>query len=48
MDEDVEREDIKRLMKDHGIDEDVAEKVQGLIEEGLDEEDAVELAEEGL
>lgn len=33
-------------MKDHGIDEDVAEKAQGLIDEGVDEDEVVELAEE--
>ena len=38
--------EIARLMKDHLIDEDVAEKAQGLIDEGLDEDEAVEVAEE--
>jgi len=42
----VEDEDIHRLMKDHAIDKETAEKVQELIAEGLDEGDAVELAEE--
>ena len=32
-------------MEDHDIDEDTAEKVQELIDEGLDEDDAVELAD---
>ena len=53
MDQDKKIEDlsedgeIRRLMDDHGIDEDTAEKAQQLIEEeGLDEDEAVELAEE--
>lgn len=41
-----EDEETRRLMKEHDIDEDVAEKAQELIDEGLDEDDAVELAEE--
>lgn len=45
--EGVEDEDIKRLMKDHMVDEDVAEKAQELMEEwGLDEDEAIEFAEE--
>ena len=45
--EDVpENEDIKQLMEDHDIDEDTAEKAQELIDEGLDEDEAVELADE--
>ena len=39
-------EDKKRLMKDHLIDDDTAEKAQELIDEGLDEDEAVELADE--
>ena len=39
-------EDIKRLMKDRLIDEDVAEQTQELIDAGLDEDEAIELAEE--
>ena len=39
-------EEIKQLMEDHDIDEDVAEKAQELIDEGIDEDEAVELAEE--
>ncbi len=35
-----------RLMQDHGIDKETAEKAQELIDDGLDEDDAVELAEE--
>jgi hypothetical protein len=44
--EDKPDEDIAQLMEDHDIGEDTAEKVQELIEEGLDEDDAVELADE--
>lgn len=45
--EDVENEDIKHLMEDHMVDEDVAEKAQELMEEwGLDEDEAIEFAEE--
>lgn len=42
----VEDEDIKQLMEDSDIDEETAEKAQELIDEGLDEEDAVMIAEE--
>lgn len=38
--------EIARLMVEHEIDEDVAEKAQELIDDGLDEEEAVEIAEE--
>ena len=41
-------EETKDLMEGHDIDEDTAERAQELIDEGLDEDDAVELAEEGL
>lgn len=41
-----EDEEIGRLMEEHDIDEDQAEKVQELINEGLDEDDAVELADD--
>jgi hypothetical protein len=44
--EDKPDEEIAQLMEDHDIDEDTAEKVQELIDEGLDEDDAVELADE--
>ncbi|MES2213337.1 MAG: hypothetical protein V4473_00675 [Patescibacteria group bacterium] len=37
-------EELKTLMQEHDIDEDVAEKAQELIDEGLDEDDAVEIA----
>jgi len=38
--------EIARLMVEHEIDEDVAEKAQELIDDGLDEDEAVEVAEE--
>jgi len=41
-------EDARGLMKDHGLDQDTAERAQELIDEGLDENDAIEVAEEGL
>ena len=41
-------EDAKQLMKDHSLDQDTAERAQELIDEGLDEDEAVEVAEEGL
>lgn len=52
MDDDFNNEDIpedeetSRLMEEHDIDEDTAEKAQELIDEGMDEDDAVELADE--
>lgn len=39
-------EDKLKLMVEHDIDEDTAEKAQELIDEGIDEEDAIELADE--
>lgn len=50
-------DEIKRLMKEHDVDhpsrkasawqgEDIAEKARELIDEGLDEDEAVEIAEE--
>ncbi|MDO8569837.1 MAG: hypothetical protein Q7R89_03670 [bacterium] len=39
-------EETKRLMEEHEVDEDVAEKAQELIDEGLDEDEAIEIAEE--
>ncbi len=42
----LEDEKVAQLMEDHDIDEDTAEKVQELIDEGLDEDDAVELADD--
>lgn len=41
-----EDEEIQRLMQEHEIDEETAEKAQELIDEGLDEDEAIELAEE--
>lgn len=41
-----EDEETQRLMQEHDIDEDTAEKAQELIDEGLDEDEAVEIAEE--
>jgi len=38
--------EIARLMVEHEIDEDVAEKAQELIDDGLDEDEAIEVAEE--
>lgn len=38
--------EIARLMVEHEIDEDVAEQAQELIDEGLDEDEAIEIAEE--
>lgn len=38
--------EIARLMADHLIDEDIAEKAQELIDDGLDEDEAIEIAEE--
>ena len=35
-------------VKEHDIDEDIAERAQEFIDEGIDESDAVDLAEEGL
>ena len=39
-------DEIKRLQKEYDIDEDVAEQAQELIDEGLDENEAVEIAED--
>jgi hypothetical protein len=39
-------EEIQHLMQEHDIDEDTAEKVKELIDERLDEDEAVELADE--
>ncbi len=44
--DDIEDEETRRLMKDHDVDQDTAEKAQELIDEGIDEDDAIELAEE--
>ncbi|MFM2357359.1 MAG: hypothetical protein RJA61_96 [Candidatus Parcubacteria bacterium] len=39
------KEETKRLMDDHDIDEDTAEQAQEFIDEGLDEDEAIEIAE---
>ena len=39
-------EETKRLMEEHDVDEDVAEKAQELIDDGLDEDEAIEITEE--
>jgi hypothetical protein len=42
-----EDEEVRRLMQDHDIDEDTAEKARELIDTvGLSEEEAIELADE--
>ena len=42
----MEDGDIARLMDEYEIDEDTAEGAQELIDEGLDEDEAIELADE--
>lgn len=42
----IEDEEIRRLADEHDIDADTAERVQELIDEGIDEDDAVELVDE--
>ena len=39
-------EEIAELMLAHDLDEETAEKVQELIDEGLDEDEALEIADE--
>jgi len=46
IDDKPEDDETSRLMEEHDIDEDQAEKAQELIDEGLDEDEAVEIAEE--
>lgn len=41
-------EEVKEIMENHDVDQDTAERAQELVDEGLDEDDAVEIAEEGL
>ena len=41
-----EDEEVQRLMQEHGIDEDTAQKAQELIDEGLDEDDALEISQD--
>jgi hypothetical protein len=38
--------EIKRLQKEYEVDDDVAEKAKELIDEGLDENEVIEIAEE--
>lgn len=47
MDKEIE-EEVKEVMVNHDVDKDTAERAIELIEEGLDEDDAVEIAEEGI
>lgn len=42
----VVEEEVKDLMENYDVDKDTAEKAQELIDEGLEESDAVEVAEE--
>ena len=42
----MDYEEVARLMEEHGIDKETAEKAQELIEDGLDEDEAIELADE--
>ncbi len=42
----MDYEEVARLMDEYGIDKETAEKAQELIDEGVDEDDAVELAGE--
>lgn len=39
-------EDIKRIQKEYEVDEDIAEQAQEFIDNGLDQDEAVEIAEE--
>lgn len=39
-------DEIKRLQEEHEVDEDIAEQAQELIDEGLDEDEAIEIAED--
>ena len=41
-------EETKRLMKEHDVEGEVAEKARELIDEGVDEDEAIEIAEEGV
>ena len=49
MNQDPEIDDeVKEIMVEHDLDEDTADRAKELVDEGLDEDDAVELAEGGL
>jgi hypothetical protein len=39
-------DEIKRIQKEYDVDEDIAEQAQELIDDGLDESEAIEIAEE--
>lgn len=39
-------DEIKQLQKEYDVDENIAEQAQELIDEGLDEDEAIEIAEE--
>jgi hypothetical protein len=39
-------DEVKRLQKEYDVDENIAEQAQELIDEGLDEDEAIEIAEE--
>ncbi len=41
-------EAIVRIMLEYGLDEDTAARVLELMDEGVDEDEAIQLAEEGL
>lgn len=43
--DDIPEEEVLELMREHDIDVETAERVQELMDEGLDEEDAIEIAE---
>ena len=45
--EDID-EETKTLVEDYGLDTDTAERAKELIDEGLGEDEAVELAEDGV
>ena len=42
----IPEEEILRLMTDYVVDQETAEKAQELIDEGLDEDEALEIADE--
>lgn len=39
-------DEIKNLQREYDVDEDTAERAQDLIDEGIDENEAIEIAEE--
>jgi len=44
--DEIVEDELSELMENHDIDRETAEKAQELIDEGLDEDDAIEIAEE--